>query len=194
MNELFCLDQFDPRQIIGTLSAQGAMSVPLLREDFRLTLLEEARSSTYATEPDVIGSGEEEVHQQVSSRCVIGEGSAYALLRQAFHTVCEEAFSSLAPYPFTTPLRLMELRLQKYAPGSSGITAHRDGSCFCNLVCVFLIGGSGRFVVCADRSGRDARDLDATPGRLLLLRAPGFLGSEERPFHYLTEIGEERYT
>jgi hypothetical protein len=194
MNEFFCLDQFDPHQIISTLSAQGAMSIPFLREDFRLTLLQEARGYTYSLEPEVVGSGEELVRQQAASRCVVDEGSAYTVLREAFQAVCDDAFQSLSPYPFPTRLRLTELRLQKYTPGSFGITPHRDGSRFCNLVCVFLIGGSGRFAVCADRSGRDARDLDTTPGRLLLLRAPGFLGSAERPFHYVTDIREERYT
>jgi hypothetical protein len=194
MNELFCLDQFDPHEIISTLSAQGAISIPFLREDFRLILLQEARGYTYSLEPEVVGSGEELVRQQAASRCVVDEGSAFAMLRKAFQTVCDEAFQSLSPYPFTTRLRLTELRLQKYAPGSLGITPHRDGSRFCNLVCVLLVGGNGRFAVCADRSGRDARDLDTTPGRLLLLRAPGFLGSAERPFHYVTDIREERYT
>ena len=30
------------------------------------------------------------------------------------------------------------------------------------------------------------------PGSLLLMRAPGFAGREDRPFHFLNEVAEER--
>jgi hypothetical protein len=66
---------------------------------------------------------------------------------------------------------------------------------YINLVCVFVIGGQGSFYVCSDRSGNDSIEIDASPGNVILMRAPGFLGSEgERHFHYVTDIREPRYT
>ena len=194
MHELFCLDQFDPHQIITVLAAQGALSIPFLREDFREILLREAQSYTYSPEPEVVGKGEEAVRQQVSSQCIVSPEGAYAELRTAFKAVCDNAFQSLDSYPFETRLRLTDIRLQQYAARSLGITPHRDCAQFCNLVCIFMIGGRARLAVCADRSARLAREIDISPGRLLLLRAPGFLGSDERPFHYLTDIRDERYS
>jgi hypothetical protein len=57
-----------------------------------------------------------------------------------------------------------------------------------------VIGGRGRFFVCADRSGSYSLEIDAATGRLILMRAPGFMGSESRPFHYVTGIPERRYS
>ena len=38
----------------------------------------------------------------------------------------------------------------------------------------------------------DEREIDNAPGTVVFLRAPGFLGSDERPFHTITEIGAPR--
>ncbi|MBI2486575.1 MAG: hypothetical protein HYW01_06385 [Deltaproteobacteria bacterium] len=84
--------------------------------------------------------------------------------------------------------------LQKYEKGSIGITPHRDGLSYINLVCIFNIGGRGKFFICSDRFGKDAREIDASPGKVVFLRAPGFFGSKDRPFHFVTDIQETRYT
>ncbi len=43
---------------------------------------------------------------------------------------------------------------------------------------IVVVGGGGRLFVCADRSGRDAREIPALPGHVILKRGPGFGGSE----------------
>ena len=194
MHELFYLDQFEPLQIVAALTAYGAVSIPFLHEDFRLGLLREAQSYTYSPEPEIVGRGPEAVRQQVASQCIVSPEGAYAALRTAFQAVCNDTFQAVVPYPFATRLRLTDIRLQKYAQGSLGITPHRDGAQFCNVVSIFMISGQARFAVCANRLGGAAREIDVSPGRLLLLRAPGFLGADERPFHYVTDIREERYS
>ena len=66
---------------------------------------------------------------------------------------------------------------------------------FINLVCVFIIGSRGRFYACSDGSGRDAKEIDASPGRVILIRAPGLFAAEDNsPFHYVTYIRETSYT
>jgi len=101
----------------------------------------------------------------------------------------------LGTYPFETALGFNSMVLQRYEEGSIGITPHRDGLSFINLVCVFVIDGKGSFYVCSDRSGRDSIEIDASPGNVIFMRAVGFLGSEdERPFHYVAGIRETRYT
>ena len=194
MQELFFLERLDPHQIVATLAASGAISLRLLREGFRRALLHEAEGFAYAPEPEIVGSGERVVRQQMGTCDAFAEGSLYLLLKDAFQTLCDEAFVHVVPYPFASRLRFTDIALQKYDRGSLGITPHRDGLRYCNLICVFMIGGQGRFAVCADRSGRDTRPLDASPGNVILLRAPGFLGSPERPFHSVTDIEETRYT
>ena len=194
MQNLFCLDDFCPDQIITALSTYGAISMPILQEEFRLALLDEAQNSSYSAEPETVGSGEHLVKQQAASRCIFEAESLYRTLQKSFQALCEEAFKEISPTPFATPLRLTEIRLQKYVQGSFGITPHVDGERFCNLVCVFIIGGHGRFSVCDDRLGTNPKWIDASPGRVIILRGPGFLGEDKRPFHFVTDIQDERYT
>ena len=85
------------------------------------------------------------------------------------------------------------IELARYETGSLGITPHRDGFKYKNLIGIFMIGGRGRFYVCSDRAGNDAREIDASPGNVILMKAPGFLGRKERPFHYVTDIQGTRY-
>jgi len=55
-----------------------------------------------------------------------------------------------------------------------------------------VLAGAGRFLDSADRAGRAAREVPAPPGQLLLMRAPGFNGRNDRPFHAVREITAER--
>ena len=95
----------------------------------------------------------------------------------------------------TTPGRLLfnDLMLQRYSVGEVGITPHRDRTGYRNLVCLFVLEGQGRFYVCNDRQGRGAREIPHAPGDVLLMRAPGFQRSAERPFHFVRDIQSPRY-
>ena len=92
------------------------------------------------------------------------------------------------------PLQLNRLVLQKYNAGSLGITPHHDAKRYVNLICVVVLAGHGRFFVCEDRTGRGAREVEAAPGMAIFMRGPGFHSSRDRPFHYVSEIRETRYT
>jgi hypothetical protein len=182
-------------RILGELSSVGATSVRLLEENFRLALLKEAQDYDYEPEDEVVGSGDRVVRQQVSSFDGLPEDSGYVLLKNSFQDLLERSLEKLEAYPFETALNFNSMVLQRYEEGSLGITPHKDGLSYINLVCVFMIGGRGRFYVCSDRSGRDAKEVDASPGNVILMRAPGLFGAEDnRPFHYVTEIEETRYT
>jgi hypothetical protein len=172
----------------------GAASLPLLDEAFRLRLLSEAESYTYTSEEEYVGSGDRLVRQQMGSFESFLPGSAYLTLRDAFQSWLDERLSSLPQYPFSSPLRFSTLSLQKYEQGSIGITPHRDGLRYINLICILIVAGKGRFFVCADRMGRGAVEIESTPGNAILMRGPGFLGEELRPFHYVSEISLTRYS
>ncbi len=93
-------------------------------------------------------------------------------------------------------LDFTDLALQYYPPSSAdtnyGISPHRDHSGFINLVVVLLIQGPASFFICKDRSGKDARELRASPGDLIIMRGGGFGGSLSdtlpRPYHFIGRI------
>ncbi len=195
IEKLFVPTNLNIGRILEELSSVGATSVKLLDADFRLALLEEAEGYVYQPEDEIVGSGDRIVRQQVSSFDGFPEDSGYVLLKDPFQNLLERSLAEVEAYPFETALRFNSILLQRYEEDSLGITPHKDGLSYINLVCVFVIGGRGRFYVCSDRSGNDSIEIDASPGNVIFMRAPGFLGSEDnRPFHYVTDIREPRYT
>lgn len=195
MGDFFLPRDLDTASILKDLSSLGATSIRLLDEDFRVALLKEAQDYTYEPEDEIVGSGGRVVRQQLSSFEDFSEDSDYILLKNSFQDLLEERLARLETYPFEMALGFNSMVLQRYEEGSIGITPHRDGLSYINLVCVFVIGGQGSFYVCSDRSGNDSIEIDASPGNVIFMRAPGFLGSEDnRPFHYVTDIREPRYT
>jgi len=120
--------------------------------------------------------------------------SNYFHLIKSFQYLLDQSLHELSFYPFENPLLFNATVLQKYEKGSIGITPHRDSLRYINLVCIFIISGQGKFFVCSNRLGSDAVELNATVGNVIILRAPGFLHSNKRPFHYVTDILETRYT
>lgn len=195
MENLFVLGNLDLGTILEELSSVGAASLRLLKEDFRIALLKEAEGYTYKPVDELVGRGDRVVRQQLSSFSDFPTGSRYLLLRDSFQELTEQYLAGLQQYPFQIALTFDSMVLQKYEEGSLGISPHKDGLSFINLVCVFVIGGRGRFYVCSDRTGRDAKEIDASPGHIIIMRAPGLFGEEDnRPFHYVTDIQERRYT
>lgn len=195
MGAFFLPRNLDTASILKDLSSLGATSIRLLDEDFRVALLKEAQDYTYEPEDEIVGSGGRVVRQQLSSFEDFPKDSAYILLKNSFQDLLEERLARLGTYPFEMALGFNSMVLQRYEEGAIGVTPHRDGLSYINLVCVFVIGGQGSFYVCSDRSGNDSIEIDASPGNVIFMRAPGFLGSEDnRPFHYVTDIREPRYT
>jgi hypothetical protein len=74
--------------------------------------------------------------------------------------------------------------VQRYRPGSRGITVHKDLKRHALLVAVFTLEGSAAFTVCKNRAGDAWMSWAAGPGSLVLLRGPGFDGTDDdRPLH-----------
>jgi hypothetical protein len=193
MIEDFLLDDFDVGNILGKLSEFGAVSIRILREDFRLCLLKEAESYIYRSEREIVGHDDKIVIQQMSTFEEFPGNSKFYNLKISFQALLEDCLKNLKPYPFHTRLLFNSMSLQRYEKGSIGITPHRDGFKYKNLISNFNIDGGGRFFVCSHRSGKDSYEIPFPPGNVLLMRAPGFLGMDERPFHYVSDIQGTRY-
>ncbi len=194
MSEIFTRHDLKIEDLLKRIEAIGAASVQLLQDNFRLGLLEEAESYAYKPEAEEVGSGNRIVRQQMGSFGDFSVNSKFLLLKEACQKLLDEQLAILPAYPFDTRLRLDTLSLQQYPQGSLGITPHRDGWRYINLICIFVIGGYGRFFVCEDRQGSDSIEIPAYPGNVIFMRAPGFLGSTQRPFHFVTDIRGTRYS
>lgn len=180
-------------QITDRLRLEGAISLPALEEPGRELLMRAARAARYRPGKSVVGSPPNEVRQRLEVASDFAPDSVFRALTRAWQQAWDQALARTAHSPFTGILHFNDLMLQRYAPCEVGISAHRDRSAYRNLICLFVLEGAGRFCLCDDRSGRGLREIPTRPGEVILTRAPGFLGSDERPFHLVREVTATRY-
>lgn len=184
---------FDIDRILADIFVFGGVSFPVLGNFQALDLFAEALRCSYDKRQEYYGK--HGVHQDLWVFEDFREDSAFLKLRDDFTDMINYKLSTAKVLrPYDKNVSFNEAIMQKYEKDSSGITPHMDGLSYIDLIAVFLIYGKGDFYLCRDREGRDPRKLDGTPGNVILLRAPGFMGSQRRPFHCLKNITEERYT
>jgi len=170
----------------------GASAARLLSEEGRERLLVAAQRLAWRPARPVVGEGERRVYQDFELSQQFPLDSPYVEAAEAVDAAITAASRSLPPGLLPTGFCLNDRILQRYAPGSRGITPHRDHLRYRGLIALIIVSGDGRFCLCRDRSGSDAREVDAGPGDVLLMRAPGLAGATDRPFHFLDQITKER--
>lgn len=119
------------------------------------------------------------VRQEAESFLVpFGTLGRYAVLA----SVCDELVTQVCAHgmPEWVP---NEVAVQRYQPGSLGITPHRDQRRYTQLVAVITVTGSAPFTLCHNRAGDPIRTWQADAGSLVLLRGPGLAGEDGRPMH-----------
>lgn len=184
---------FDIASVRTQLEMMGGVSLPMLCARDRSELLAEALTYQYVKRPFVVGAAR--VQQDMSGVDTLRTDSAFFALRDDWQALWEHKFRELpdAASLFSTSVHFNELSLQRYEPGSRGITPHRDSSRNINLICIFTLTGHSRFGLCEDRQGTKViAFLDDAPGNVILLRARGFNTPRVQPFHFLTDTPELR--
>mgnify|MGYP001610667942 FL=1 len=193
-------DFFRKRELLMSVFEEvanvGAASVSIFNDVCCRQLLAEVEARKYAFTPEVREQGNigAWVYQEVETFVDFPADSEFVLLKDIFEACLSEYAESFSLYPFSFAPVFNAITLARYTAGSIGITPHRDPLRYKNLICIFILGGKGRFFLCADRSGQDAQEIDASAGRVIFLRCPGFMGINKRPFHVLTDIEETRYS
>lgn len=175
---------------------RGAVSLPWLEASALGPLRRAAARLRFRPARPEVGEAERRVRQDFE---IALEAPPRGLLWRFAHALEAELAAALALLPAPplagalAPLSLNDIAVQRYAAGSKGISPHRDHLRYRGLVVLLSLSGSARLFLCDDRSGAGAEPVSIAPGRLLLMRAPGFAGSEERPFHFLADVTAPRY-
>ncbi len=189
----------DPAAIAGALAGalarldvEHAVSLPLLGARDRRRLIGATTRLRYRPAVPVIGAGANAVRQDFELCMAIPGRSLLRAFAAALEGLLNAALDRLEHQPLGHPLRLNDAIVQRYPKGSFGITAHRDHLRYQGLVALVTLSGAARFCLCDDRAGRGARELPCPPGHLLLMRAPGFGGRRDRPFHFLDRVTRPR--
>lgn len=189
---IFC-PALNPDEIVDELARSRALSLPLLSDAFRLSLVQAARASRFRPARAQVGKGEHRVYQRMEVCEQFPADSIFRTFTDEFQRIWDAYQARVPSSPFEGRLIFNDLMLQRYSIGEVGITPHRDRTAYRNLVCLFILEGAGRFYVCDDRGANGAREIPHAAGDVLLMRAPGFLGCDERPFHFVRDIQSPRY-
>ena len=178
---------------LDRVAREDAAVVPVLAPVDCRSFIDAGGDLAFRSAKPVIGEGERAVFQDFDICLSIPQPHRLWQLTQAVDRLIADALGTM-PQPPLEALPLNDLVLQRYPPGARGITPHRDHVRYVGLVVVVQLSGDGCFGLCADRSGAGARVLEAGPGDAILMRAPGFAGHKDRPFHFLDGITVERYS
>lgn len=182
----------DLTSVVEELADTGALAVPVLGDDSRSLLLEAAHEGPYRPARALVGKGERRVRQRMEVCEHFPADSIFRAYAQEFQKLWDDWLADAPSSPFEGNLLFNDLMLQRYSVGEVGITPHRDRTGYRNLVCLFILEGRGRFYVCDDRSGGGAREIPHAAGDVVLMRAPGFQASDQRPFHFVRDIQSPR--
>ena len=158
-------------------------------------LVGSCKQLTFRDASPVLGKPGHEVYQDLELTTDIPRDSPLLALGQTIGGgPCRKLSTGWTRRPLDYPFVINDFIVQRYAPGQQGITPHRDHVRYRGLVAIIVLSGAGKFWVCDDREGGNARPIPESPGVLLLMRAPDFAGRTDRPFHALSGITETRYS
>jgi hypothetical protein len=188
----FLSDRAALKASLAEVLERDAAALPLLDAQACRFYLREAQSLAYRPARPVVGEGEKAVQQDFEVCMEIPEDSSLRRLSARLEVSLAEAARGLEAASLDPRFRFNDLIVQRYQPGSRGITPHVDHIRYQGLVAIVVFSGRGDFQLCADRSGAEPRSVAAGPGGLLLMRAPGFGGEARRPFHRLSAVESER--
>ena len=166
---------------LQALREAGAAFIPrALNEPFRQQLQREIQEGPFERLPDRIGP----VRQEADLFVVTDAMTAHpilATLRAEFVTRLRQDGPQIVGLARWWP---NEAYVQRYEPGTLGVSPHLDSKRFAMLVAIFTAEGSARFALCQTRAGEIIQEWEAGPGSLTLLRGPGLRDAEDqRPFH-----------
>lgn len=174
------------------LPEEDLVSLPLLDRTARQRLCAASASLSFRLARPVVGEGERAVYQDFTICMDVPWHSLLWRFAAALERHINAALR-LCGAPLLRPeFHINDLAIQRYERGGRGITPHRDHVRYDGLVAVVPLSGAARFCVCADRVGGQAREVPAPPGNLLLMRAPGFAGRSDRPFHFVADVTRRR--
>jgi hypothetical protein len=194
MTRAFLSDWRHAGVALSRLAAEDVACLPLVPEAGLAPLLAAARTLSYRTARNEIGDGARAVRQDFDICMAPPRPSPLWALAAELEEFLGHALAGQRPALLAGRFTFNDVVVQRYPAGSFGITAHRDHLRYTGLVALILLSGEGRFFTCAERSGLEAREIPWRPGELLLMRAPGFAGRRDRPFHFLRDVSSERYS
>jgi len=176
------------------LKTRRAVSLHVLSAPVLGALVDAAEALPFRSARYEVGKPEARVYQEFDYCGAVPGGHPFHGLARWFEARLKRALRRMAEPPVDLDFTINDVVCQHYRPGDLGITPHRDHIAYTGLVVLLVLDGHGRFFVCDDRRGGNQREIDAAPGRVILMPGPGYAGRRDRPFHMVRDITSRRYS
>ena len=188
------LDLSEVSACINTLPSVGAIACPCLDVLEAKALVSLVDQLEYRPANPITGSDKARVYQDFDLCYNVPSEHSLWDFAHVLEVALTNALAGAEVDSAGCPLRLNDLIVQRYLPGCTGITPHRDHVRYGFLIAIVLLTGDGYFGICEDRQGSESKEIDFKPGDLLLMGAPGLTPSFKRPFHYVNGVTDSRRT
>jgi hypothetical protein len=176
---------------LARLDRDDAAAVPVLDAEARAELAGAAERLSFRTARAQVGQPGREVTQDFQIADEVPHDSAFGRAARELEQLLSAALAQFDPAPIAG-VSFNDLVVQRYPRSDCGISPHRDHIRYVNLIVNLAIAGEGRFYICPDRSGQNAREIESRVGDAILMRGPGWRGRGERPFHCIGAVSEPR--
>ncbi len=165
-----------PRLLREVTEQGAAFAAHAIGQSFRDELAVELRDGPYQPVEPLIGQVRQEAESFEVAR---SELDRYPVLASLCAELARQVHDQGVPEWVPN-----EVAVQRYQPGSVGITPHRDQRRYAQLVAVITVAGSAPFTLCRNRAGDPIQTWQANDGSMVLLRGPGLVGNPDgRPMH-----------
>lgn len=176
------------------LKSRSAVSVKLLSRPVLKQLTAAAVELSFRPARYEAGKPGARVYQEFDYCGAVPIGHPVHHLGRWFEARLHRALALMTEPPMTSDYTINDVVCQRYRPGGRGITPHRDHIAYAQLITLVVLGGRGRYFVCADRRGGNRQEIDSGAGRAILMPGPGYAGRSDRPFHMVGDITRLRYS
>ena len=188
------LDLSEVSRSISILPRLGAVACPCLDVPEANALVSVVDQLEYRPAKPITGSDQAPVYQDFDLCYDVPIGHSLWEFAQAMEQALTSALAGAEVDSAGCPVRLNDLIVQRYPPGCTGITPHREHVRYGFLIAIVLLTGDGCFGICDDRQGSKSKEIDFKPGDLLLMGGPGLVPNYTRPFHYVNGVTDSRRT
>lgn len=169
----------------------GAAAVPALSLPARRDLIRAADVLSFRAARPVVGSGARAVTQSFEIADTVPESGPLAEVARELAARLNAACAR-ADTPGCPQIAFNDRVVQRYPACDVGISPHKDHIRYVHLVVNLVLQGFARFYICPQRSFEHAVEIAGAAGDALIMRAPGFAGSDHRPFHAIGDVAQER--
>ena len=197
MNALDRLDAGHIPDKLAELPAGSAVAIDCISTDTCAALSDLADQLQYREARPITGSSRTPVYQDFELDYEVPREHPFWRIAEALQNVFGPLLDSFLPEARSDSdanFGLNDLIVQRYPPGCSGISPHRDHIEYRVIILILLLSGDGDFRVHPERSETEGSVIDFQPGQLLMMGAPGIAPGFVRPFHSVRGVTAVRRT